>query len=347
MPTRVAAIIAFRGDPALLRWTLEGFSRQELPPDVQLDVHIGADGCDIPPLDDHTPASPAIRFHPHRFDRQGAAAIRNELVQHAPSDILIFGNADARPDSALVATHLRTLSSLPAGSMVLGQAPWEMPAAGATVFDAFLADTPAIFFYNQLQPHQWYDFRHAWTLNLSIRAADFLSSGGFEPLLRPVYYEDLALGFRVLGPTRKGIYFEPAAKVLHRHPTTLDQYLNREELLGLMSPVLAQTLPQVFAAIHGSATLDTLAADFRTWLKLDKPMHQWIYKRLAEWAALPASTLGQGDTRQRTLMTIYQMHIPLKRLAFRLGFLRGLELLDDSHWQKRTPAALWKKHLEL
>jgi hypothetical protein len=135
--------------------------------------------------------------------------------------------------------------------------------------------------------------------------------------------------------------------VLHRHPTTLEQYLNREELLGLMAPVLATYAPEVFAAIHGAATIEQLAADYAAWLKLDAPMHKWIYARLAEWAALPAETLGEGEARQRTLLTIYQMHVPLKRLAFRLGFLRGFELRDDARWRERAPAGLWKQHLGL
>jgi hypothetical protein len=45
-------------------------------------------------------------------------------------------------------------------------------------------------------------------------------------------------------------------------------------------------------------------------------------------------------------MTIYQMHVPLKRLAFRLGFLRGIDLVDDAHWQERRPASLWRKIVE-
>lgn len=357
MPTHVSVIIPFRGDAQLLHWTLQGYAQQQLPPDTTLDVLVGGDGC-LAPAPPTAPATPQIRFHTQELPRMGAAAIRNALAAHTTADLIIFGNADARPDPDMVSTHVRTLLALPPGSMVLGSAPWETPTGGggATVFDALLADSPAVFFYHQLQPHHWYDFRHAWTLNLSLRAADYAAAGGFEPRLRPVYYEDLAFGHRVMtltgdpaarGPTRPGIYYQPAARVLHRHPTTLDQYLNREELLGLMAPVLATYAPDVFAALHSTATLAQLAQDYRAWLKLDAPMHQWIHSRLAEWATLPATTLGTGDSRQRTLLTIYQMHIPLKRLAFRLGFLRGLDLTDDTHWLDRTPQALWKHHLAL
>ena len=81
-------------------------------------------------------------------------------------------------------------------------------------------------------------------------------------MLRPVYYEDLAFGYRMLGPSRSGVFYEPAARVLHRHPTTLDQYLDREELLGLMAPVLGKVCPEAFAAIHGKEVPASLAAKF-------------------------------------------------------------------------------------
>ena len=41
-------------------------------------------------------------------------------------------------------------------------------------------------------------------------------------------------------------------------------------------------------------------------------------------------------------MNIYQMHVPLKRLAFRLGFLKGVKLAEDAHWQERKTEGLWQ-----
>ena len=75
---------------------------------------------------------------------------------------------------------------------------------------------------------------------------------------------------------------------------------------------------------------------------MDEPMHRWIYQRLREWAAVPAESLGEGDARQRILMNLYQMHVPLKRLAFRLGFLKGMKLAEDAHWQERQAESLWR-----
>ena len=199
-----------------------------------------------------------------------------------------------------------------------------------------------VFYYGGLKGGELYDFRHAWTLNLSVRAADFFLCGGFYELLRPVYYEDLAFGYRLLGPMRKGIFYEPGAVVTHRHPTTLEQYLDREELLGLMAPVFARECASAFAAIHGTADVGELAERFRAWVAMDGASHGWVYGRLKEWAELPEEVLGAGDGRERMLMTIYQMHVPLKQLAFRLGYLRGMELVEDARWLERQPRGLWR-----
>jgi hypothetical protein len=343
-----SVIIPFRysGDFSLLNWTLEGYARQALAPGHCLEVWVGIDGGDADSAEPRLKRGvrDEIRFHWRRFPRVGAAEVRNRLVQECDpaTELLVFGNADARPEPDMVQRHADTMHGLPRGSMILGSAPWEKPAR-ATVFDALLAETPMVFFYHQLKACEWYDFRHTWTLNLSVRPDDFCASSGFERLLRPVYYEDLALGYRFMGAQRKGIWYEPAARVVHRHPTTLEQYLDREELLGLMSPVLAKVCPEVFAAIHGHADMGLLAKEYQQWVNMDRSLHEWIYRRLSEWAAMPEECVGSGEVRNRMLMTIYQMHVPLKRLAFRLGFLRGLELVDDAHWEARRPAGLWRK----
>lgn len=336
---RIAVIIPFRGDPTLLAWTLEGYANQQLAAGDTLDVRVGVDGGGAPAI---AGRGAMCRI----FPRSGAAAVRNALIKDTSPDteLLIFGNADARPDPDMVQRHAQSIVHTPPGSIVLGAAPWEMPPQ-PTVWDLLLAETPMVFFYNQLQAGAWYDFRHAWTLNLSMRRADFLACGGFHDDLRPVYYEDLALAYRLLGKEKKGILFEPRARVLHRHPTTLDQYLDREELLGIMAPVLARQCSAAFDLLHGTHDVETLTRSFRDWVKMDGPMHRWIYQRIQEWTKVPAETLGTGDARQRLLLNIYQMHIPLKRLAFRLGFLKGLQLAEDAHWQQRKPEGLWRKVL--
>ena len=214
------------------------------------------------------------------------------------------------------------------------------------MLDALIDDMPMIFSYCHMKPHVCYDFRCAYTINLSVRRQDFIDAGGFHEQIRPVYYEDLAFGCRVLGPERKGIWHEPAARVLHRHSLTLDQYLDREELLGLMAPVVAQHCPQAFARLMANRCVETITRDFQAWSKGNKSMYPALYRKVRQACEMSEQTLGQGETRMSAMTALHQLHIPLKLLAFRLGFLRGLDLVDDEHWQARRAKGLWRSLVE-
>lgn len=343
---QVSVIIPFRGNLSTLHWVLEGFALQNLPADLSLDIRIGRDGPDVPAVAPPIPVSPHIQFTTLAFPRVGVCETRNRLLQDATGEIVIFANSDTRPRPDFVTAHVTRLLSLPHGSMVVGASPYvtaTSPAPSAeTVFDVLKRDTPMIFFYANLQPNQWYDYRHAWSLNLSARRADVTAAGNFQPLLRPVFYDDIEMAYRIMGD-QKRVYFEPRAIVEHFHPMTFESYLMREELLGLMAPVLFTLNPAIAASLFAHKSLATLETEFSAWVKMDAPAHAFTLSRMSEWIDLPSTALGTGEPRTRLLATLYQMHIPLKRLAFRLGFLRGLTLRDDTLWQERQPQGLWKQ----
>lgn len=341
---KVNVIIPFRGDGAILRWAVEGYLAQQLEPGIELTVYVGGDGCEVPPL----PTSARVQVVAKTLPRVGNSQAKNLLmegIEAGPGDVVVFGNSDTRPEEGCVQRHVTRLAELPPGSIVLGAAPFE-DAKKPTVFDALKSETPMIFFYCQMHGGQWYDYRYTWTLNLAMRHEDFTRAGGFSPRLFPYGYEDLDLGFRVMGPTRQGVFYEDAAVVKHRHPMTLEQYLDREEMLGLMSPVVREINPEMFAALNGTQDVEKLGRDFRTWVEMDRAGYKWIWQRLQEWVREPAEVLGDGEPRRRLLATIYQMHIPLKRLAFRLGFLRGMELVAETRREERKPLGLWRGYVE-
>jgi len=346
---RIAVIIPYhpKADRGVLAWTLEGYGRQVLSSHT-LAVYLGVDGaesCQLERLKGPTLAS----RHPvswHAYPRMGAAAVRNALVTqvHPDTELLIFGNADARPDDDMVERHAATMANLPPHALVLGAAPWER--VNPTVIDALIDDTPMIFSYCHAVAEHWYPFRIAYSLNLSVRHADFVAAGGFPEEIRPYYYEDLAFGCRVLGPERAGLYYQPAARVLHRHPMTFDQYLDREELLGLMAPVLARICPEAFSVLMAGRSVDAIARDFREKLAGDASIYRRIYDRIQDHLAKPAETLGHGAARKQAIEALYRLHIPVKLLAFRLGFLKGIDLVEDQHWQRREPTGLWRTKIE-
>jgi hypothetical protein len=82
---------------------------------------------------------------------------------------------------------------------------------------------------------------------------------------------------------------------------TFDRYLDREELLGLMAPVLARHRPEAFAVLLNGRQVEHIAEDFRQKLRGDHAVYRSIYRRLQEKFSQPTSTLGEGSPRQLVL----------------------------------------------
>lgn len=342
----IAAIIPYRpqSDHKTLAWALEGFSSLELELGQTLEILVGIDGQDDAL---HLPSIPNSH-HPitlYALPRRGASSTRNELARRAQSnpELLIFANADTRPEPDMAIFHARAMAGLPAKSLVLGAAPWER--RDPTVIDVLIDRTPMVFSYCHLKPHQGHSFRAAYSLNLSVRPKDFHEVGGFPEELRPYYYEDLAFAHRVLGSQREGVHYEPRSRVLHRHPLTLDQYLDREEMLGVMIPTLARVCPETFSILMDHRRIDDIAGEFQRKVNDDKTAYKALYHHLQTRFAQPANTLDDGEVRDRNIQKFYQLLIPLRLLAFRLGFLEGLEWTEDQDWQKRHPNGRWRQRV--
>ena len=118
-----AVLIPFshEGDKASLAWTLEGYREQRLVHGHSMEVHIGIDGGSLPNADSWATADISI----HSLPRTGAAGVRNILAQKVDpkTELLIWGNADARPDLDMVQQHVDAMTKLPLHYMVLGEAP--------------------------------------------------------------------------------------------------------------------------------------------------------------------------------------------------------------------------------
>lgn len=332
-----------RGDDALLEWTLDGYRHQQLEPGNSFDIHVGLDGGD--PLQmPEGPTGSAASIQIHTFEQIGAAAVRNALVRQttAETQFLILANADSRPSATMVQCHIETLSRLPSKMLVLGSAPWER--INPSVFDTMIDSTTMIFSYCHMKRHIQYDFRVAYSLNLGLRRQDYLDCGGFPEELRPYYYEDLAFACRLLGPTQRAVVYEPEASVLHRHPLTVDQYLDREELLGMMAPVLARISQPAFARMMANRDVTRLERELRSRTQLDNVVFGHMYKQLVRCSQAPAHVLGNEEQASERVRRLFHVHIPLKLMAFRQGFLKGLEIADDD-WKSRKPQGLWRKQM--
>src|SRR5437660_1297223 len=72
-------------------------------------------------------------------------------------------------------------------------------------------------------------FNFFYTSNVSLQRATFESLSGFDDSFPSAAFEDVELAYRATRATRPlRIVFQPGARALHDHPTTLDAALARE-----------------------------------------------------------------------------------------------------------------------
>lgn len=328
MKPRISVMIPTNRSAEVLRPALTALTAQTLSPD-QFEVVVVANHGD--PVEQVVPTGDwpyAIRVLTAPPDN--VAAARNVGFEWVAGDLVVLLNDDVVASPTLLAEHLAGHAAAGPTALVLGRADfpvWPAP----TIFDELLQSTSLMFFYDRLRAGQWYNFRHAWTLNLSGRR-ELLVRERFDERLAPVNFEDLEWAFRL---ERRAIrvYYHPAAHVEHHHRYDLERYLLRERQLGMMAVRLAQVNAGCFRAIFKSDLDESLLAYCADFCAREAADAESLRQFLAGELARPAATLPADDSARRSaLQTLYFAQRPLKRHAFRRGLL-------DAAAQRDTPYA--------
>lgn len=269
-----------------------------------------------------------------RGPESNVGAARNVGFDLARGEWVILLNDDVLPDRDLVAAHLNIHRRLDRPAMVLGEAVWRRPD-DETVFDRMLQNTSMVFFYHKMKPHTWYNFRHAWTLNLSLPRR-YCDTVRFDEAIRPVCFDDLEWAFRLERTQGLGIWFAPEALVVHDHRYTLKSYLEREDHLGRMAALLWRCNPECYIATHGSA----LDADHLSYCRRlvvgDGRREDEMRTNLERVVSRPVEDLSpSGRVMSDLIQCLYLAHLPLKRLVFHRSLLEAA----------RNPSAPTSRHL--
>ena len=281
--------------------------------DQTLDAHrfevlVGFDGSASP--DPH----PVARYLelPHR----GPAATRNTLINEAKGRFLLFLNDDVLPASDLLDTHLRAHESLHANDLVLGSAPWAI-GADDTLFDRLIRETSLIFFYdamNEAERDRDWGFRHAWTLNLSLRT-DLAKECRFDERLTRAMFEDLEWAYRLAHTHGSRVLYRPEATVTHEHRYTPTHYLEREKALGAQAISLASINPACASAIFRRKIRDTgFVRECKGLCAQDAEVCFVLEREFEDLAHKPASSTTD-------IQALYQRFLPLKRFWWRQGLI--------------------------
>lgn len=268
------------------------------------------------------------------FPKRGPGPVRDALLGESRGRLVLMLNDDVVPGPGLIEAHLKAheeLNGRGAGVMVVGAAPFVTPPT-TRVLDVLLRETGMVFFYGEMdrllargevtRDHDW-GFRHAWTLNASVRREAIIGAGGFAPGLALPAFEDLELAWRIAQWSAGrgeagGVIYRPEARVLHDHVMTAQAYLDRERMLGKAAWALAGANPQCAKAI------------FRRDLRLEetqRAMEAWVERSRGDVTKVRETflTLMEQDAAlvddERLVRVLYEHHLMLKRWTFDLGVL--------------------------
>jgi glycosyltransferase involved in cell wall biosynthesis len=223
---QATVIIAARNAAATLRDTLEGLERQRGAP--AFDVVVVDDGSDDATAEIARAA--ALQLELLSSGGQGPGAARNAGAAAARGDMLVFLDADCRPEPDWLA---RLLSAARSAELVQGAV---LPPEGVPIgpFDRYVAVVSEYGLYQ--------------TANLAIARSLFERIGGFEPVAMPgrgkELGEDAWLGWRA---RRAGARSAFAADAVVRHavfPRGPRAYL-AEELRVRWFPRLVRHMPEL------------------------------------------------------------------------------------------------------
>lgn len=313
----VSVSLATNRDPSFVEACLRTLAAQDCCPE-RLEVFVVFNGTPVPT--DWPRADWPFTLHTRHRPEANLPAARNVALAEARGEYMLMLNDDVLLAPQCVSAHLAAHQRTRDEALVLGLADWKR-IEDETVFDRMIQTTSMIFFYDQLQPHTWSSYRHAWTLNLSF-ARRYVARLRYAEPLAPFFFEDLELAFRLERLYNLNVWYEPAALAFHDHRYTLDGYLEREYRLGAASLRLWRTNAECFRQTYGTALDSTWLGYCRDFIRHEGRRERDLYDTLHAVTGRPTADFpADPDALADLIRGLYQAHLPLKRLAFRRGLL--------------------------
>lgn len=313
--------------PEKLAACLASLARQSFDP-ARFEVLVGVDGPDTGEA--AAAARTLSRARVFAFDHAGPASTRNQLLARARGEFILWLNDDVAPDPGCLAVHAAAHAQLAAANrdaMILGSAPWAI-AHPDRLFDRLLRESSMIFFYDRMDadqpgsPDRDWGFRHAWTLNLSIRRSH-ADAEPFDDTLPCACFEDLEWAWRQSTRRALPVLYRPRAAALHDHRYEPVGYLARERLLGREAFRLAFAAPDCARALFNrdlsSPTELRYALDYVERERASVAAHEESFQTLAD---IPADALAEPHAA-RLIRMLYEHHLPLKRWHWRTGLIEA------------------------
>jgi glycosyltransferase involved in cell wall biosynthesis len=224
---------------------------------LPLDFMIVSDGCTDNTID-------RLHWYSRHFDnvrfvaieKSGAATARNAGAARAQGDLIMFTGDDIRPvDSEFFAAHMRTHEKLSEPETIIeGHVDWPKQSGFQVnaVMRLIQGSGAQQFGYHYMQPHTFFDWRHFWSANISIKRNLVMdwSRDGFSPAFRAAAYEDTEFAYRI-NKSRPNlrIYYAAESVGEHFHNYGLTSFIRRQINAGEMARTLVDMHPELASFI--------------------------------------------------------------------------------------------------
>ncbi|HWI84514.1 glycosyltransferase [Ramlibacter sp.] len=248
-PSRVSVIVTtFNRRPVLLR-TLDALAAQTWK---DFEVIVVDDGSrddtwsELQKWRDAHPGALGLKIFTQQNTGQGIA--RNNGLEHADGELVLFIGDDIIPDPDFVEQHVRRHRELGVPCAVVGYTDWERSAMQVTPLLEHVNEAGHQFGYRYMKDGDDVPYTCFYTSNVSLPRA-ILGPRPFDPEFRTYGWEDVEVGYRL---SKRGvrIVYNRQARARHLHPMDLRDFYRRQVKVGgaigkiyAMHPELASDQP--------------------------------------------------------------------------------------------------------
>jgi glycosyltransferase involved in cell wall biosynthesis len=234
----------------LLARILRAYERQEDAPPFEVITVDDASDDDTPHI--------LQQFLPVHFDfryvrlplNKGPAAARNLGLSLSHAPLVAFVGDDICPAADFIMAHVRAHHRNPQDEVaVLGKTAWPIDMPRNTLMTHIDGVGAQQFSYQYMHDGKFYDYRHLYTSNVSLKRA-FLehNDGRFDTTFPHAAFEDAELGWRL---ERHGlrIRYHADIRATHYHYSTIWNFTERQYRCGQMSWLFMRKHPRVFTRL--------------------------------------------------------------------------------------------------
>ena len=192
-------------------------------------------------LSDYNPTKFSLSIY--RQTNQGPAKARNLAISKAKGEYLVITGDDIVPCRNFLAQHYQAHQNLQESSLVLGKVVWHPQSNINSVMRHIDGVGAQQFSYYYIKDKMKLDFRHFYTSNISfqrilITKLDKL----FDTDFYLAAYEDIELGYRIMGNRNDIVYHENIVGY-HHHHYTLRDFCKRQYSAGKMAYIFKNKHP--------------------------------------------------------------------------------------------------------